>query len=112
MTLNALLESLFPCQIPALFDLMGYSGMFVMAGVFGLLGIFVTCFMPQDIMCGLSSLLSLHDVPRYTIIYVQRPISQALKIRYVRFKNSVGSQLSFEHKHPTLLYYDLASERK
>ena len=36
-------------QIPALFEAMGYSGMFVMAGVFGLLGIFVTCFMPQDI---------------------------------------------------------------
>jgi len=36
-------------QIPALFAVMGYSGMFVMAGVFGLLGILVTCFMPQDI---------------------------------------------------------------
>ena len=29
--------------------MLGYSGMFVMAGVFGLLGIIVTCFMPQNI---------------------------------------------------------------
>ena len=93
VALKDFLESLFPCQIPALFDLMGYSGMFVMAGVFGLLGIFVTCFMPQDIRCELSSSLSLSllDVPRYTIIYVQRPISQALKQLYVRFNKDKSS---------------------
>ena len=55
VTLKAYLDHLFfPNQIPVLFDIMGYSGMFVMAGVFGLLGILVTCFMPQDIRYELS----------------------------------------------------------
>ena len=38
-----------PGQVPVLFQALGYSGMFTMAGVFALLGVLVTTLVPANI---------------------------------------------------------------
>lgn len=84
---------IFSHQIPALFDLMGYSGMFVMAGVFGLLGILVTCFMPQDIRCEMI-IITIIIIPIITVSYEREN---------KRAREETREEILLQHKSPPSL---------
>ena len=73
---------------------MGYSGMFVMAGVFGLLGILVTCFMPQDIRCEMIII---------SIIIIIIPIITSYERENKRAREETREEILLQHKSPPSL---------
>ena len=75
---------------------MGYSGMFVMAGVFGLLGIIVTCFMPQDIRYEMITIIII-------IIIIIISIISSYERENKRRREETREEILLQHKSPPSL---------
>ena len=75
---------------------MGYSGMFVMAGVFGLLGIIVTCFMPQDIRLEIINII-------IRIIIIIIPFITSYERENKRAREATREEILLQHKSPPSL---------